>query len=440
MLHISPNLPGQKFEDPPFEEEILSFIRDLGYPGDINSLSDVNVDTLYQPWRTFGTIINKCLSGKEIGLNQLRLSRAQIIWGMYHQKNVDYVYLLWEDLLSFIKSEEKFKINSKKEKGWMDHLANNDPILHNEIHPNFWKSSDEDDDDEVSISKDDDDDAENEDDDGQDDDNEQTESDNDGDEFVHPKFSTHYQEESQDEEDKDEEGSNLRVQTPSHFEITDDEAYNEVTQGVNTNVQGTQVTEDTHVIIKLHHEVHLTSLVDVPVTSNVEVPPSSVTTLPPPPIPHIQPQQQTPVSTPTIVPNRLRSEVEAYNEDFFNKIDEIMKKIIKEQVKVQVKEQVSKILPKIKKFVNDQLEVEVLIRSSNEAKTTHAVAANLSELELKKILIDKIENNKSIDRSIQQKTLYKALTQDDEDGRRRNPRWIKGVQEKNEAGKEPDVN
>ncbi|GKE12969.1 hypothetical protein Tco_1416520, partial [Tanacetum coccineum] len=40
------------------------------------------------------------------------------------------------------------------------------------------------------------------------------------------------------------------------------------------------------------------SLVDVPVTMNVKMPPSSVTTLPPPPIPFIQPQQQTPVSTP----------------------------------------------------------------------------------------------------------------------------------------------
>ncbi|GJR06189.1 hypothetical protein Tco_0529173 [Tanacetum coccineum] len=35
---ICPNLPGQKFVDPPFEEEILAFIRELGYPRDINSL------------------------------------------------------------------------------------------------------------------------------------------------------------------------------------------------------------------------------------------------------------------------------------------------------------------------------------------------------------------------------------------------------------------
>ncbi|GJZ67399.1 hypothetical protein Tco_0630639 [Tanacetum coccineum] len=55
------------------------------------------------------------------------------------------------------------------------------------------------------------------------------------------------------------------------------------------------------------------------------------------------------------------------------------------------------------------VQAEVPIRSSNKAKTSHAVAANLSELELKKILINKMKNNKSIDISIQQKTLYKAL-------------------------------
>ncbi|GJT05092.1 hypothetical protein Tco_0839554 [Tanacetum coccineum] len=41
MLQICPNLPGQKFVDPPFEEEILAFMRELGYPENIKSLSDV---------------------------------------------------------------------------------------------------------------------------------------------------------------------------------------------------------------------------------------------------------------------------------------------------------------------------------------------------------------------------------------------------------------
>ncbi|GKC75023.1 hypothetical protein Tco_1125797 [Tanacetum coccineum] len=39
------------------------------------------------------------LSGKTTGLDKLRLSKAQILWGMYHQKNVDYVELLWEDFI-----------------------------------------------------------------------------------------------------------------------------------------------------------------------------------------------------------------------------------------------------------------------------------------------------------------------------------------------------
>nr|GEW67012.1 hypothetical protein [Tanacetum cinerariifolium] len=87
------------------------------------------------------------------------------------------------------------------------------------------------------------------------------------------------------------------------------------------------------------------------------------------------------------------------NEDFLNKLDENIQKTIKEQVKEQVKAQVSKILPKLKKTVNEQLKAEVLTRSSNSSKTSHVVAANLSELELKKILIEKMESNKSIHRS-----------------------------------------
>ncbi|GJR66924.1 hypothetical protein Tco_0012989 [Tanacetum coccineum] len=68
------------------------------------------------------------------------------------------------------------------------------------------------------------------------------------------------------------------------------------------------------------------------------------------------------------------------------------------KIKEQVKKEVSKIIPKIEKLVTDQLESEVLVRSSKEANTSHAVAANLSELELKKILIDKMEANNSINR------------------------------------------
>ncbi|GJS16306.1 hypothetical protein Tco_0410778 [Tanacetum coccineum] len=99
MLKIYTKLPGQIFEEPLLEEEILSFIRDLGHTGEIKFLSNVNVNHMHQPWRSFAAIINKCLSEKTTTLESLRLSRAQILWGMYHIKTVDYVYLMWEDLV-----------------------------------------------------------------------------------------------------------------------------------------------------------------------------------------------------------------------------------------------------------------------------------------------------------------------------------------------------
>nr|GEZ34753.1 retrovirus-related Pol polyprotein from transposon TNT 1-94 [Tanacetum cinerariifolium] len=80
-----------------------------------------------------------------------------------------------------------------------------------------------------------------------------------------------------------------------------------------------------------------------------------------------------------------------------------------DSVKDQVKAQASKILPRIEQDVNEQLEAEVLTKSSYSSRTSYVVAADLFEIELKKILIEKIEGNKSIQRSDAQRTLYKAL-------------------------------
>nr|GEZ87898.1 hypothetical protein [Tanacetum cinerariifolium] len=41
MLHICPRLPGQPFVEPPFEAEILAFLKFLGHSGAIRRLTDV---------------------------------------------------------------------------------------------------------------------------------------------------------------------------------------------------------------------------------------------------------------------------------------------------------------------------------------------------------------------------------------------------------------
>nr|GFB73613.1 hypothetical protein [Tanacetum cinerariifolium] len=63
------------------------------------------------------------------------------------------------------------------------------------------------------------------------------------------------------------------------------------------------------------------------------------------------------------------------------------------------------------KAVNEQLEAKVLTRSSHSSRTSYAVVADLSEMELKKILIEKMQGNKSIYCSDEQINLYKALVE-----------------------------
>ncbi|GJZ84512.1 hypothetical protein Tco_0649851 [Tanacetum coccineum] len=59
-------IPLQKrdFDPLPSEEDTVSFLRELGHTGEINSLNDVVVDQMHQPWRTFAALINRGLSGK----------------------------------------------------------------------------------------------------------------------------------------------------------------------------------------------------------------------------------------------------------------------------------------------------------------------------------------------------------------------------------------
>nr|GFC75106.1 hypothetical protein [Tanacetum cinerariifolium] len=90
-----------------------------------------------------------------------------------------------------------------------------------------------------------------------------------------------------------------------------------------------------------------------------------------------------------------------------------MKKIIKGQVKNQVKEQVSRILPRIKESVNATLEAKVLTRLSQSSRTSYAIVADLSEMELKKIL-EAYEADKAILDTYGDSTILKRRREDDD--------------------------
>ncbi|GJV61058.1 hypothetical protein Tco_1467158 [Tanacetum coccineum] len=399
MLQICPKLPDQQFEEPPFEEEIRTFLKDLGHSGEIKGMYyKKNVDYAYLLWEDFVYQVEKKNFKRSNEMYYPRFTKVIINFFMTKDPSIPrrnrlYGVILLDELTNeAIKDSESYKeyyaiasgaeppktkasvkkkqdgsdktktpptakgkrlktlakvakpakqkqpAKSSKAKGLtllskvalteaeQMKLATKRSLI--QTHSSYasgsgadegtggklgvsdvltyesddekisWKSSNEEDDDEVVMSEDADDndddvdDADNQDDDGQDDDgqeyhgkddegqeddNEQTDSDNNGDEFVHPKHN---------EEDKEEEGSNPRVQTPSHYESTDDDGNDEVNQGTNvagedmdeeetneeekvnelyrdvnvnlegrdtkmtnTNAQATQIIEDTHVII-----------------------------------------------------------------------------------------------------------------------------------------------------------------------------------------------
>ncbi|GJS03375.1 retrovirus-related pol polyprotein from transposon TNT 1-94 [Tanacetum coccineum] len=61
------------------EKEIIKFINQLGCSKKIRIVSALRVNDMYQPWRTFLTMINKCLIGKVIAYDCPRLPMLQLL-------------------------------------------------------------------------------------------------------------------------------------------------------------------------------------------------------------------------------------------------------------------------------------------------------------------------------------------------------------------------
>nr|GEV33073.1 hypothetical protein [Tanacetum cinerariifolium] len=255
-----------------------------------------------------------------------------------------------------------------------------------------------------------------------------------------------YDEEEYDEETRDEESFDLILKTPKNSddegngeedlglnvgrkegydkEEEEDELYRDININQGRGIQATLEVEDSHMTLNLVNPdgqqqsssvssqfvtnmlnptfdvgmesiFETTSQIDAHTPTSVALLPMTAPTMTPSTIATITTTSQAPTPPATALSSLI----------FW------LAKIIKDQVKEQVKVQVSKILPRIEQTVNEQLEAEVLTQSSYLSKTSYVVAADLSEMELTKILIKKMEGNKSIQRSDEQRNLYKALVE-----------------------------
>ncbi|GKA40767.1 hypothetical protein Tco_0733360 [Tanacetum coccineum] len=430
ILQICPKVGNKKFVDPPLEKEIIIFLASLGHTGDIRKLSDVNVNKLHQPWRSFAAVINKCLCGTP-SYDSLRLSQAQILWGMYNRKNVDYAYLLWEDFIFKIETKSskkgsamyyprftKLVVNYVMEKDPSIPRRNKD-IRNSESYKEYYamasgtippktkgskkkantyaipKQKPPTAPKEKKSRKGKQKTAELE-----------TISEADLTEAEQIKIITkrsrqesHISHASGSGAD---EGTGVAPGVPdapdydSEDQDDDEQAEDDEDAGKNDINEKVQDADEHNVGMQADDEMILKALEDnFSELGQTNQYAEALSSIPSTVDQYLANKMQEAVDVAVQLKyERIREESTTANQQFLDSIDDGMKKIIKEHVKKEV----SKIIPKVKKLVIDQLESEVLVRSSKEANTSHAVAANLSELELKRILIDKMETNNSINR------------------------------------------
>ncbi|GJZ61001.1 hypothetical protein Tco_0617138 [Tanacetum coccineum] len=120
-----------------------------------------------------------------------------------------------------------------------------------------------------------------------------------------------------------------------------------------------------------------------------------------------------------------RTALQSYTKEFEKKAQEerklyidVVEKSIKDIIKDEVKSLMPQILPKevsdfatpvIQSTINESLENVVLAKSSSQPKSAYEAAASLTEFELKKILLDKIEKSKSYQAAPEHRELYDGL-------------------------------
>nr|GEX77997.1 hypothetical protein [Tanacetum cinerariifolium] len=438
MLHICLRVYGQSFDEPPFEEEILAFIHFLGHSVATRMLTDVNINKLYQPWRSFAAIINKCLTGKSFSYDNLRLSQAQILRNKvnWHYVRDDHIFstikLAYKEyyaiatgeaapkpkasvrrtrsssdtsitpptttasprLTASAKGKQTAKASKAKSLSALSEVAMTEAqqlklvtkrsMQQTHISQPSGSGADEGTSSKPGVpdvpteeskeelswnSTDDEGDEEGKGDDGE-------EGNGDDDEEGGDDEQEYDEEEEYAEETRDEESFDPIPQTPEDSKDEDD---GEEDLGLNVSGEFISVIAICDKLRSL--EANFSEAIQT---------------------------------------NQFAGAVSTIPGIVYQYMKQRMNEAVKVVIQIQsdhhqgASQRTSKgtslqDFSKDEQAVNEQLEAKVLTRSSYSSKTSYAVAVDLSEMELKKILIEKMEGNKSIQRSDEQRNLYKAL-------------------------------
>ncbi|GJT51327.1 hypothetical protein Tco_0977484 [Tanacetum coccineum] len=98
---MSPPDANNTYTKPPSVNQILGFIKTLGYDEDrdtkLTTISKFVATRLHQPWGAILSVLNRSLTGKDSSWDTARLLILQILWGIVHSANLDFASLIWDE-------------------------------------------------------------------------------------------------------------------------------------------------------------------------------------------------------------------------------------------------------------------------------------------------------------------------------------------------------
>nr|GEV60807.1 putative ribonuclease H-like domain-containing protein [Tanacetum cinerariifolium] len=362
IFQIFPRIEDQEFDALLSKEDTVSFLIELSHTGVINSLNDVVIDQMHQPWRTFAALINRSLSGKTTTFDKLRLSRAHILWGMYYQQNVDYMELLWEDFIYHIdnrgyKNQEKmyYPRLTKKYRVVLPECLTSHQMKESKAYKTYHGYATVN----LSLGGNDDDDSNDEE--GNDDNDEVKDDDEDDDKFEGDEDRGMYSDDVQDKK--------------ADVRMTDAQQKKE-----NLEITQEQVIEDTNVTIT--KKIEIPDFLDFPpiddeIVSLLEV--------------HVH-HEVTRIHTSTLLPVPVLVIPEASP----------LPQILPEEV-------TNFALPVIEKMIQESLNQVNLTKRSSQPQSTYEAETTLTEFDLKKILIDKMNSSESYLTALEHQECYDVL-------------------------------
>nr|GEZ97380.1 hypothetical protein [Tanacetum cinerariifolium] len=217
-----------------------------------------------------------------------------------------------------------------------------------------------------------------------------------------------------EDESNDEEDQELRLSEEVRIQEEEeaDELYHDVNINQGRGLQVTQNIKDSHVTLTSVHpdgpqesssvSSFMTSMLNPISDAGVE----SIFTTTSSPI--VSLQTPTPIMTPSIIatittssdapippttiPSIILENLPTFNSAF--RFDERLRSLENTFFEYRQTNPFIDVVSAIPESVNATVEAEVLTRSSHSSRTSYAIAADLSEMELKKILIEKMEGNK----------------------------------------------